>query len=687
MTLPRKGKWFLAAGVCSVSVTLFQLKSENNFSWSGAIENFPDWISTAPNPTLMVTTVIGAIFTVIGAAANLDAIFRRPAATLEQVEQDGGVTRQMMTQINSSAQSGISEISAALAEINQSVIRRKIAPRRALNVIKAAIRSRSMSEAELVYFSEIFAERLKTDGVQSQEIISNLVRDMQLYGYRNLLDDALANLSGESRSKIIDLRAEELNAEQETTSARFAELATFAATENPDRAIELFRKAIEIDPTNTVASVRLGNLLFRYRTIQEARERFHIAMQSAASGLSKNEIRLALTKILRLEGKSDEASAECLMALKEAEMMVRDDPKNDHAWHQIADSHLTLGDIFVDQASLAEAKISYESTVKSVRDLEATGHYCSESAFGLGAGLQRLASLKRTFGEISDGLHDLGESRKVAEAWIEKDPANIEMRRNLLVQTLQLGDFQIALGHLDEARASFEDVLVENEAISRIVPNTSQVLRDKAIALMRIGELHLAHEQYEQASAVQLDALDIIREISVRDELNHDLKRDVSVALEQVGDTQINYDNKKALSSYTEAMEIRSDLNDWDPANKNWLRDLSVSFRKIGTVYLKDGNNLRALDFFGKSLVIDQQLFELDPNTRSPKFDLFDTLKLLSSGFWDAGLRDVSEQYFSEATSLINELVRDYPDVAIYLKEQDALNARLDRLKITVTRP
>ena len=80
----------ICASIClaSASLTGIQLRGTNNFSWNEALENFPEWASTAPNPWLLITTTLSAILVILGAWAAIVQLRARPGATHTEVAQE-----------------------------------------------------------------------------------------------------------------------------------------------------------------------------------------------------------------------------------------------------------------------------------------------------------------------------------------------------------------------------------------------------------------------------------------------------------------------------------------------------------------------------------------------------------------------------------------------------------------------
>ena len=66
------------------------------------------------------------------------------------------------------------------------------------------------------------------------------------------------------------------------------------------------------------------------------------------------------------------------------------------------------------------------------------------------------------------------------------------------------------------------------------------------------------------------------------------------------------------MVAYRESLRIAKNLSGCDPANTEWLRDLSISYQNIGNVLVAQGNGPGALVAYRKDLAIAELLAERD---------------------------------------------------------------------------
>ncbi|WHZ14118.1 MAG: hypothetical protein OJF52_000953 [Nitrospira sp.] len=78
-----------------------------------------------------------------------------------------------------------------------------------------------------------------------------------------------------------------------------------------------------------------------------------------------------------------------------------------------------------------------------------------------------------------------------------------------------------------------------------------------------------------------------------------------------------------ARRDYEEAFRIAKRLTDNDPENRNWQRDLTVSYSKLGDVAVAQGKLDQAAQAYRDSLVIRKQLAASDPGNTQWQRDLY----------------------------------------------------------------
>ena len=88
--------------------------------------------------------------------------------------------------------------------------------------------------------------------------------------------------------------------------------------------------------------------------------------------------------------------------------------------------------------------------------------------------------------------------------------------------------------------------------------------------------------------------------------------RTTSVTWMLIGDMQLESDAKAAEKAYRRGLRIDERLVQQDQRNRQWQRDLSVSYNKIGRALYQQNRLIEALENYQKGLDIRKRLVEED---------------------------------------------------------------------------
>ncbi|MGH3979386.1 MAG: tetratricopeptide repeat protein, partial [Pseudonocardiaceae bacterium] len=116
---------------------------------------------------------------------------------------------------------------------------------------------------------------------------------------------------------------------------------------------------------------------------------------------------------------------------------------------------------------------------------------------------------------------------------------------------------------LDDALHCFTEALDLSRRIRDHYGDTPEALRDLAIALNRVGDIHQARGQLDDALHCFTEALDLSRRIRDHYGDTPDALRDLAVALRRVGGIhQTRGQLDDALRHHTEALDLHQRLDD-----------------------------------------------------------------------------------------------------------------------------
>ncbi|TSA27605.1 MAG: DUF4062 domain-containing protein [Bacteroidetes bacterium] len=102
-----------------------------------------------------------------------------------------------------------------------------------------------------------------------------------------------------------------------------------------------------------------------------------------------------------------------------------------------------------------------------------------------------------------------------------------------------------------------------------------------------------------------------------------DYARDLSISYDRLGDLYLQLgDPPKALDKYKASLNIREELRRRAPDSADYARDLSISYNRLGDLYLQLGDPPKALDKYQASLNIREELRRRAPDSADYARDL-----------------------------------------------------------------
>jgi tetratricopeptide (TPR) repeat protein len=141
--------------------------------------------------------------------------------------------------------------------------------------------------------------------------------------------------------------------------------------------------------------------------------------------------------------------------------------------------------------------------------------------------------------------------------------------------------------------------------------------------------------------------------LAAADKANTEATRDLSAALDDLGDAQLkSSDAAAALASYQESLAIRRRLAATDQTNMEWQRDLTVSLIKVGDVQLAQGDAAAALASYEEALTLRRRLAATDPNNAQFQTDLVLALYKVAR----VAIGDQKNSSIDEALRLLTQL-------------------------------
>ena len=280
-----------------------------------------------------------------------------------------------------------------------------------------------------------------------------------------------------------------------------------------------------------------------------------------------------------------------------------------------AAAHIRLSELY--RSSFASGRLDL-ALIASRRGSEIADHpvVASRAAIEEGSVLVHL-------GRLSDALSRRQAGLQIIESASTNSPNDLQVKHQLGVNLLRVGELQADLGDLDLAKQTLYHSLELLQQVTALDPNNAGWQRDVLVSHERIGDVLIDQGGLSGALKSYQASIAIAERLADADPNNAGWKRQLSVSQEKVGDALVGLgDLSGALGSYQASMAIRERLASTDPNNAIWQRDLSVSHERIGDMFAVQGNMSGALESYQASMAIAERLADADPNNAGWQRDL-----------------------------------------------------------------
>jgi tetratricopeptide (TPR) repeat protein len=251
------------------------------------------------------------------------------------------------------------------------------------------------------------------------------------------------------------------------------------------------------------------------------------------------------------------------------------------------------------QARAQRARLVYESGElepalawlrEAIRILD-TGAAPGDAGSGPAADAGEVATLRSEEAEMLLELGRHAEALRVQEGVVESllptpgaGAAPPDRLRSLATAVARRGDMRLAATRdLSGAR---EDYLAARAMLADLQAQDSartDLKRDLSLAHERVGDAFLQAGDLAVAQEAFAACLALRRELAARNRANAEWRRDLSVALERMADVQmLRRRPREAEAAFAEALALRQAAHDAAPADAVATRDLAVLWMRLG---------------------------------------------------------------------------------------------------------
>lgn len=336
--------------------------------------------------------------------------------------------------------------------------------------------------------------------------------------------------------KIVEASERKAEIAEETIATAANELrdaARLALPVSPSKAMEHFKRATDIDPTDLSSWIGLGRLQMRYVSFDSAESSFESGLKYAKTEPERLMVHEASGDLFKLRGDLDKANEEHEAASAIAESLAKSEPENIQ-WQRLrTGGYLKLGDLQVEANNRPVAFKHYHDAIGN------------------------------------------------AERLRTKHPTNADLLRDWCVCLGRLGDLHLGDNNTASARKYFEALLAPSKRLAELLPKSLETKRDLSIAYHKLGDLEDSCRDFPTAKKWYNADLAVTKELAALEPDNAQYKNDLALTNTKLG---LVLENEglpdDALGHFHEAERILSALT------KQWP-DLAEAVNRLRNVRIK----------------------------------------------------------------------------------------------------
>ncbi|MEG3143273.1 hypothetical protein U1839_01285 [Sphingomonas sp. RT2P30] len=500
---------------------------------------------------------------------ELVALASEQAHHLDQLSDD-------VAEFRAETRAAFAEQKAAFERIEAALGRGEVAPGEAIDIIERAAREDRLSTEQRTHLSEIYGQYLRDTTEIPAPLIASAQRELAVANDPDLLTAALRNLAGEQRKALIEETEQRIDSEIVHAAARYRRLASFAALESLQSGMRLYRKAVDLDPSDVWAWIELSRLCEAAGQRSDSKRYLASAQQHATTDRQRAVIQCELGDIAVAFGDLAAAKAHYLSYAEVFKRLAAQEPGNAGWQHDLSVSHEKLGDVAVSAGDLGEARRCHAAALAISERLAGQEPGNAEWQRDLSVSHDRLGDVAVSAGDLGEARRHYEASLAISERLTAQEPGNAEWQRDLSVSHNKLGDVAVAAGDLAEARRRFAAGLAISERLAAQEPGNAGWQRDLFVSKVKLGNVAVAAGDLAEARRRYTAGLAISERLAAQEPGNAEWQRDLFVSnakLAQLAET--DRDPAGAIVRFSAAERVMVALVDRWPDHPGFARDLA----------------------------------------------------------------------------------------------------------------
>jgi eukaryotic-like serine/threonine-protein kinase len=182
--------------------------------------------------------------------------------------------------------------------------------------------------------------------------------------------------------------------------------------------------------------------------------------------------------------------------------------------YNLAGTYAYIGSLLMSMGDVQGALDNQQEALKLREALAASDPNTARSRRALTISYEYLGLATDLAGDIKRALELQQRGLEMREALLAADPLNTDLRLMLIDSHRYVGDLFFKLGDLDQAARHYDKQLAMNEEMVTVDPANAQFLSNKAVALIKVGDIKARSKRTAEAHDYYQKALDTLTTLS-----------------------------------------------------------------------------------------------------------------------------------------------------------------------------
>jgi tetratricopeptide (TPR) repeat protein len=362
-------------------------------------------------------------------------------------------------------------------------------------------------------------------------------------------------------------------------------------------------------------------------------------------------------------GKTDAAVASHRKALQIRERLYETDPNNALYGIDVVRSRMHIGDIYLTNGQVGDARQEYERSLEILEDLLKRNVENPEATLLVARLRARNGQAILRSGSLADTLANYQISLDTFRRLSEQSPDDQNLRRGAGILSSYIGYVKLEMLDFDAAVDYYRAALDATEQLLAVDPQNLQYRGESVAAQLWMGIALDRHGEFNEAKKQLDEALSTQKVIFVSDPANFGEQNALADCyLERAKVLAANSKFDAAIDDYNEAARNYQAVFDNDPQNLATQRQVLHTRMRLAEALQKSGRGAQAMPILLSNIKEQQQLVDKDPNNHEWQQDVATSEVLIGQNYYAAGKPAQAAKYFEKAVKTLERMALASPE-------------------------